>query len=128
MSDVTPAAPAKVGFTARYKQLIAEYGMFAVGVYLATSLLAFLFAVVAIVSGFDLGGTSTGSKGAVALAGWGFVKLTQVPRIVVTLALTPLVARWFGHAPKVAGAEEEKPCPSSSSPPGESPPPGTSPS
>lgn len=126
MSDVpAPAAdPKPTGFTARYKQLIAEYGFVAIGVYLTTSLIAFLFAIGAIKLGFDVG-TTAGTSGAIAFAGWGFVKLTQVPRILITLVLTPLVARWLGRTPKTP---EEPSCPSSSSPPSESPPPGTSPS
>lgn len=95
-----PVAPAKVPLKVRIEQHLAEYGPVALGVYFT------IFAVVLI--GFALairmglakaaGASSTMNTVGTWGAAWVATKLTQPLRIVVTLAVTPLVARglrWF---------------------------------
>lgn len=108
-------APAKAGFVARYKQLLAEYGPVALGVYLTIFFSVWGGAAAAISLGLDLQGLtrwlgmeSGASLGAVGL-GYVVAKATQVLRILATLALTPLVARWLGREPAPAEAPVDAP-------------------
>jgi hypothetical protein len=72
-------------------QLMNEYGRIAIGVYLATMVVSLVGAVVAIQSGFDVEGVAEGAG--MLAATWVLYKLMNPLRVVVTLALTPLVAR-----------------------------------
>ena len=71
--------------------MLAEYGRVAVILYFAIFAAVFAGFAVAIAAGFSAKGSgeSAGVLGAAYVA----TKLTQPIRIVVTLALTPLVAR-----------------------------------
>lgn len=85
----------------RLKTLMTEYGFLAIVVYLSTSVLSMTGFTIAILSldlkalgerfGVQLEGTS-GLVGTLGAA-WVLTKVIQVPRILVTLALTPLIAR-----------------------------------
>ncbi|HVG63299.1 MAG TPA: DUF1279 domain-containing protein [Hyalangium sp.] len=85
----------------RLKTLMTEYGFLAIAVYLSTSVLSMTVFTIAILSldlktlgerfGVELEGTS-GVLGTLGAA-WVLTKVIQVPRILVTLALTPLIAR-----------------------------------
>jgi hypothetical protein len=80
---------------------MTEYGFLALLVYLSTSVLSMTGFTIAILSldlktlgerfGVQLEGT-TGLMGTLGAA-WVLTKVIQVPRILVTLALTPIVAR-----------------------------------
>jgi hypothetical protein len=85
----------------RLKTLMTEYGFLAILVYLSTSVLSMTGFTIAILSldlkalgerfGVQLEGTS-GLVGTLGAA-WVLTKVIQVPRILLTLALTPLIAR-----------------------------------
>jgi hypothetical protein len=85
----------------RLKTLMTEYGFLAIAVYLSTSVLSMTGFTIAILSldlktlgerfGVQLEGTS-GLLGTLGAA-WVLTKVIQVPRILITLALTPLIAR-----------------------------------
>lgn len=85
----------------RLKTLMAEYGFLALLVYLSTSVLSMTGFTIAILSldlkalgdrfGVQLEGTS-GLLGTLGAA-WVLTKVIQVPRILATLALTPLIGR-----------------------------------
>lgn len=85
----------------RLKTLMTEYGFLAILVYLSTSVLSMTGFTIAILSldlkalgerfGVQLEGTS-GLLGTLGAA-WVLTKVIQVPRILVTLALTPLIGR-----------------------------------
>ena len=88
----TGAAPAaKPSLTERLKLLLAEYGRVAIILYFTIFFLVLAGFAIAISAGFDVegAGETTGLIGAAWLA----TKVTQPIRIIVTLALTPLVAR-----------------------------------
>lgn len=85
----------------RLKTLMTEYGFLALLVYLSTSVLSMTGFTIAILSldlkalgdrfGVQLDGTG-GMLGTLGAA-WVLTKAIQVPRIFLTLALTPLIAR-----------------------------------
>jgi hypothetical protein len=85
----------------RLKTLMTEYGFLAILVYLSTSVLSMTGFTIAILSldlkalgerfGVQLEGTS-GLLGTLGAA-WVLTKVIQVPRILLTLALTPLIGR-----------------------------------
>ena len=75
----------------RLKQLLADYGPVALGVYVAIFGLVLVGFMVAISAGYDPEGVA-GSAGLLGAA-WVATKLTQPLRILATLALTPVVGR-----------------------------------
>jgi hypothetical protein len=85
----------------RLKALMTEYGFLAILVYLSTSVVSITVFTIAILSldlktlgdrfGVSLEGT-TGLFGTLGAA-WVLTKVIQVPRMLATLALTPIVAR-----------------------------------
>ena len=86
-----------------YKELIERYGLVAVLVYLSTSLCVFVPTLLALNYGFDMVGwlASWGIElpdavlaGGNVLLAWGVVKATQIPRLVVTAAITPIVGQY----------------------------------
>jgi hypothetical protein len=86
-------------------QLMNEYGRIAIGVYLATMVVSLVGAVVAIKSGFDVEGVAEGAG--MLAATWVLYKVMNPLRVVVTLALTPLVARLIRR--KATGATPTEP-------------------
>lgn len=108
-------APARAGFMARYQALMAQYGALALGVYLTifvgvvgTTALAINLGLdlrgLGRWLGVDLGGGGGATVGASLGMGWIVAKATQVLRILATLAITPVLARWLGRAPLAAPA------------------------
>lgn len=91
----TPAEPAKAAtkptLTERLKALLAEYGPVAITLYFVIFGLVFAAFAVAISTGFDVEGA--GQTTGLLAGAWVATKLTQPIRILVTLALTPLVAK-----------------------------------
>jgi hypothetical protein len=85
----------------RLKVLMTEYGFLAIVVYLSTSVLSMTVFTVLILSadlqalgarfGVELAGTS-GLLGTLGAA-WVLTKIIQVPRMIATLALTPIIGR-----------------------------------
>ena len=113
--ETTAAAP--VGFMARYQALMAQYGALALGVYLTifvgvvgtTALAVNLGLDLRALErwlGVDLGVGGGASVGASLGMGWLVAKATQVLRILATVAITPVLARWLGRAPLAPPATE----------------------
>ncbi len=88
----------------KIKELAAEYGSWAVGIYLSIFALVISGFAIAIKLGFDPEGT-TGNLGTLGAA-WLATKATQPLRIAATVALTPLLAKLFGRK---AASEEATP-------------------
>lgn len=117
--DPQPAAPqpevARPGFMARYKQLLTDYGPLALVVYLVIFASVWGGAALAISAGVDMAGLfrwlgiEAGASLGPVMLGYGFAKATQVLRVLATLALTPLVARWIGFQPASPPVEEPPP-------------------
>jgi len=90
-----PATP-KLPLKERLKALFAEYGQVAVAVYLTLSLLT----IAGFSLAFGIGWEPTSASGVfgVIFAGWVAAKATAPIRILITLALTPMVSlaheRW----------------------------------
>ena len=92
------------------KDLIAEYGPLALGIYLTTSFLVGIPALIAIAWGFEI--DSAGEKAASLDAVWVVLKVTQPFRIAGTALLTPVVGRrWnpFKDLLKQPEAKEAEP-------------------
>ena len=77
---------------AKLENLIKEYGMIAMLVYLVIFLLVALGFIGAVQLGFN---TEEVPGGILSLLGatWVFLKVTQIGRIALTVLLTPIVAR-----------------------------------
>lgn len=103
------------------KELIQRYGFLAFGIYLSTFLIAMTLGLITF--GFFLDPSSWGTEGdppwfiakivdllgldsggywvITTIAAWlVFVKGSQIPRIMLTAALTPVVAKKLGREPK----------------------------
>lgn len=87
--------------SARMKALVERYGSVAIAMWMAlfTPVLAGSYAAISL--GFDLGESVAGKTGVLAMA-YGATMLTKPVRLVITLALTPLVAQLLQRR---AGAE-----------------------
>jgi len=86
-----------------WKQLAAEYGPVALFTYLVIFALAGTAIFIAIKTGFQFEGVDAGDrKGFAALifSTWVGLKLTQPLRILLTIALTPFVAKILRADPK----------------------------
>lgn len=100
MNEVqTEAAIKKPKLGERLKELIAKYGTIAIVLHVVIFCVVMAGFAVAIAAGFDVKGGegATGLLGVLGAA-WVAAKLTSPIRILVTLALTPLVAAaldWF---------------------------------
>ncbi len=92
MTDIPPPAdkPAKLPLKQRLSALFAEYGRIAVIVYFTLSILA----IVGFSIAFGVGWSPTSATGVlgVIFAGWVAAKATLPIRILITLALTPMVS------------------------------------
>lgn len=96
----------------RLSALFAEYGRIAIITYLVLSIGAIVGFSIAIGVGAQPS-TATGTFG-VIVAGWAAAKVTMPIRILITLAITPLIAmivlrRRRGAAPAAASEPEPKP-------------------
>ena len=95
----------------KIKTLMAEYGGIAIGVYLSTFIIAMVIFSSAIAFGAQV---ESGTGAATTLgAAWLATKATQPLRIIVTIALTPLVAKLLGRVKKPAeiAPPEDPPAP-----------------
>ena len=94
------------------KELVQTYGGLAAGIYLGTALLSFLIAFGLITSAVDLtrwGLPAAEGQGlwAAAIAAWIVgVKGSQIPRIMLTAGLTPVLAHKLGRGPSSVEVEE----------------------
>ncbi|HEY0190173.1 MAG TPA: hypothetical protein VGC42_03575 [Kofleriaceae bacterium] len=89
-ADARPRLPAgKPPLKERLKALFAEYGRVAIAVYFTLSILAIIGFSVAFGIGWSPT-TASGTLGVIA-AGWVAAKATLPIRILITLALTPMV-------------------------------------
>ena len=84
----------------KIQDLIALYGKLAFIIYLSIFFLVFVTFYLMLQAGVDLESLSwfqgrLGQAGTVVIA-WVATKLTQPIRIAVTVAITPIVAHWFG--------------------------------
>ncbi|HEX3759654.1 MAG TPA: hypothetical protein VHW23_13165 [Kofleriaceae bacterium] len=110
--DDAPAA-AKRPLKQRLSALFEEYGRIAIVTYFTLSILTIIGFSIAIWTGVKPS-SETGVIG-VIIAGWALGKATLPIRIVITLALTPLVAlvvrRRGGAAPPVDAPPDEPSAP-----------------
>jgi hypothetical protein len=92
---------------ARFQALLAEYGPIALGTYLGIFALSMAGFSAAIAMGFEVDGAA-GGLGTLGAA-WVATKVVQIPRFLLTFALTPLVARVVrrGAPPESSGAAPE---------------------
>ncbi len=96
--------------------LLKDYGFVAFGVYFGIFFLSILVFSVAIKAGlgdslaqrFDVELSGAGGLGATLFAAWVLTKAIQIPRILATLALTPLVGRIPAVARAIQRARESK--------------------
>ncbi|MGC4121747.1 MAG: DUF1279 domain-containing protein [Myxococcales bacterium] len=92
---------AKPPLKERFSVLLKEYGTLALLVYFALFVLSLAFFAVAIEAGlgeplarrFGVSLEGAGGRAGTLFAAWALTKVIQVPRILATLALTPLVGR-----------------------------------
>lgn len=79
--------------TEKLKKLIAEYGAVATVTYFAIFLIVLFGAAAAIKLGFEI----ESAKGTAGLffAAWLTAKAVQIPRILATVALTPVIAKLY---------------------------------
>lgn len=88
-------AEAKPSLKARLEALLKAYGPTAAAVYF--TLFGLTLAGFAVAIGFGVAVEGASSGAGTLFAAWVATKLTQPVRILATLALTPLVARFFGR-------------------------------
>ncbi|MBF5045796.1 hypothetical protein FGE12_25535 [Aggregicoccus sp. 17bor-14] len=98
----SPPATGRPPLKERFKLMLEEYGPLLLGVYLGLAALVFVGAALALRFGLHVEGTA-GTAGTLAGA-WVILKLTQLVRIPVALALTPLLARLLRRKPRSARA------------------------
>ena len=77
----------------KIQDLIEEYGKIALVIYLTLWGLVVAITLGAIALGFT--GEKVSGIWAMFVASWVAAKITQLPRIAATLALTPVVAAWL---------------------------------
>jgi hypothetical protein len=77
----------------KIQDLIEEYGKIALVIYLVLWALVVVVTLAAVATGFT--GEKVSGVWAILLASWVMAKLTQIPRIAATVALTPIVAAWL---------------------------------
>lgn len=85
------AKPTKPPLKQRLLDLLAEYGRLALYVYFVIFALVFVGFAIALSAGIEVEGATSGA-GLIGAA-WLATKVTQPIRILVTLAVTPLVGR-----------------------------------
>ena len=90
---------------ARWDAVKAEYGRIAIWTYLTLWVLVLLAYFLAIQLGLEV---DVSSETTSALVGaWVAAKVTQPARILLTIALTPVVARFLRKEPLPVGSETE---------------------
>ena len=106
---------------ADWKEIAAEYGPVAVFTYLVIFAFAGAAIFIAIKTGFEFEGVDAGDrKGLAALlfSTWVGLKITQPFRILLTIALTPLVAKLV-RSPTASTEEQPSQQPIDSAPRGD---------
>lgn len=93
---------------ARLKRMVDVYGRLAVGVYIAIYALTIATFFVLLRAGFQhhLPEWLTSvlpAEGTTFVGAWAMAKVLQIPRIMLALAITPLVAKMLGRAPVPQG-------------------------
>lgn len=78
--------------------MFEEYGSLAITIYFVIFALVFLASGAAIYFGMEIEGATQGAG--LAAGAWLATKLTQPFRILATLALTPIVAKFRNRKPK----------------------------
>jgi hypothetical protein len=81
------------GLVGKIQHLIDEYGKIALVIYLVLWAAVILGTFGAIAFGFT--GEKVSGVWAMLLASWVIAKITQIPRVAATIALTPVVASWM---------------------------------
>ncbi len=89
----------------RWVEMKAEYGRVAIGTYLTMWILVLAAYFLAIKMGMEVQGA--GEAGGALLGAWVAAKVTQPARIVLTIVLTPMVARVIRRQPLPVVSEEE---------------------
>jgi hypothetical protein len=82
----------------KIQDLIDEYGKIALVIYLVLWAAVVLGTLTAIFLGYT--GEKVSGIWAMFVASWVIAKVTQIPRIAATVALTPLVAAWWRKGEK----------------------------
>jgi hypothetical protein len=77
----------------KIQDLIEEYGKVALVIYLVLWAAVVISTLAAISLGYT--GEKVSGVWAMFVASWVAAKVTQIPRIAATVALTPLVAAWL---------------------------------
>ncbi len=112
MAETTEKRPK---LTERLKTLMVEYGGVALGTWLTLSALVFSCAYAGLKLGFEFDGVGGGlGTGAGA---WALLQLTKPVRILATLALTPVVARFLPKRRSEPAEDEAAPAASPSEQP-----------
>jgi hypothetical protein len=113
-SDTTVPTPGKPTLKQRLAAHFNEYGQIAIVTYFTLSILTIIGFSVAI--GIGTSPESTAGVFGVIAAGWVAAKATLPIRILITLAITPVVAvvvrRLQRKRPAVTEADEDPPAPS----------------
>jgi len=91
---------------ARFKLLLATYGRWFLGVYLALSVLAYVGFFIALKAGFRPDGV--GESVGTFVAAWLASKVTQPVRLAVAAAATPFVARLFQRTAENVATDENQ--------------------
>jgi|SRR5690606_23336307 len=99
----------------RLKELLVEYGKVALVIYLVLFVISMVGFAIAIGAGYEPEGVA-GNAGLIGAA-WVATKLAQPLRILATVALTPLVARFVLRRPP-----SPPPAPAPAAPPASPPP------
>ncbi len=90
---------------ARLEQVYEEYGKIALFTYLSLWAMVLAAYFIAIAIGMDVEGV--GETSSVLVGSWVAAKLTQIPRVMLTIVLTPFVARVVRKTPKTVASGKE---------------------
>lgn len=91
----------------KLKDLVLELGAIGLAVYLTTTVLVYVGFWIALQFGWRPE-SATGTAG-YWIAAYVTVKATQIPRIAVTVAVTPLIARFYDRVAGKKAAARESP-------------------
>lgn len=94
--------------TRRLRQLLAEYASLAIYTYMALFVLVMAGFALAFATGLKVDG-SVGKLGVLGAA-WVATKLTQPVRIMASVALVPILARWFKFKKREVAPDGSAPC------------------
>jgi hypothetical protein len=91
---------------ADWDRLKEQYGRVAIGTYLSLWVLVLATYFIGFQVGFDMKIKPEGSGlWAIVVGAWAFAKLSQIPRLIITIAITPTVAKWLNKEPVLVGEE-----------------------